>query len=63
MNKYIPDNQVSMGIVSNDMKGKEDGTTYWCTTTFQFKITDKRETIIAKTMEAFDIAQKNLTKS
>lgn len=59
----IPDNKVSMGIVSNDMDGKEGGTNHWCTITFQFKIADKREAVIAKVMEAFDIAQKNLIKS
>jgi len=59
----IPAENVSMGIIDVDAKGGEGGTHYWCTTTFHFKITDKREDLIAKAMQAFDIAQRNLIKT
>lgn len=61
--RIIPEEKISMGIKELDPKGEENGTEYWCTTTFYFKITDKREDIAKKALQAFDIAQKNLKSS
>jgi hypothetical protein len=55
-----PEENVAMGIIDIDVEGKNDGTNYWCTTTFHFKITDKREDVLARVMRGFDIVRKNI---
>lgn len=64
MSKFnIPEEIVSMGVISNDVKGGAGGTHYWATVTHHFKVGDTREEFIKRMLAAYDIVQANLIRS
>jgi len=61
-NVTAPQEKVALGIIDVDAKGQNGGTHYWATVTYHFKVTDTREDVIKKAIEAYDIVQKNLVR-